>query len=381
MSSVWEVFLKDKEKRIVKCNLCHSELGLMKDGGTSNMKKHIERRHPAKYVELFGGGKKRTPATSGGSSRTGDASGLGNNATKVINSNSTSTQPTIQNMLRRKEKLASTSSRAQALTDSIARLICLDLQPFSVTEDHGFKYLMSQAEPRYVVPSRASFRNLHLPRLYKTTLEKLKQEIAEHMATNGTVSITTDAWTSKTMTSYITYTLHFIRNDFTMAAYNIGTYEFSEAHTASNLKRHIHLALAECGVLENNNDGVPIQSPASRTSDDGDGEMSVDEPEIEDEEDNDQQSDEEDSDVDSGDDHGNTQIDLNIYITTDNAKNISKAVSESRFTHIRCFTHTINLGVQNGLKIRAITKQVSKVRNVLKYFRKSYKAKYALQVS
>ena len=134
-------------------------------------------------------------------------------------------------------------------------------------------------------------------------------------------------------------------------------------------------------MLENNNDGVPIQSPASRTSDDGDGEMSVDEPEIEDEEDNDQQSDEEDSDVDSGDDHGNTQIDLNIYITTDNAKNISKAVSESRFTHIRCFAHTINLGVQNGLKIRAITKQVSKVRNVLKYFRKSYKAKYALQVS
>ena len=122
------------------------------------------------------------------------------------------------------------------------------------------------------------------------------------------------------MTSYITYTLHFIRNDFTMAAYNIGTYKFREAHAASNLKRHIHLALAECGVLENNNDGVPIQSPASRTSDDGDGEMSVDEPEIEDEEDNDQQSDEEDSDVDSGDDHGNTQIDLNIYITTDNAK-------------------------------------------------------------
>ena len=60
------------------------------------MKKHIEWRHPAKYVELFGGGKKRTPATSGGSSRTGDASGLGVTKTPAISpASKTPAQPCL----------------------------------------------------------------------------------------------------------------------------------------------------------------------------------------------------------------------------------------------------------------------------------------------
>jgi hypothetical protein len=72
---------------------------------------------------------------------------------------------------------------------------------------------------------------------------------------------------------------------------------------------------------------------------------------------------------------------VTIYITTDNASNISKAVSESEFIHVKCFAHTINLAVQKALKVEGINKQLSKVRKVVKYFRKSNKGKYALQVS
>ena len=72
-------------------------------------------------------------------------------------------------------------------------------------------------------------------------------------------------------------------------------------------------------------------------------------------------------------------IEKRIYITTDNASNISKAVEQSRLTHIRCFAHVINLSVQSGLK--CVSRMLAGIRSVVKLFRKSYKAKYALQVS
>ena len=72
---------------------------------------------------------------------------------------------------------------------------------------------------------------------------------------------------------------------------------------------------------------------------------------------------------------------LHIYITTDNASNISKAVAESPYHHIKCFAHTINLAVQKGLAVAAIQRQLARVRQIVKYFRKSNKGKYALQVS
>ena len=87
-----------------------------------------------------------------------------------------------------------------------------------------------------------------------------------------------------------------------------------------------------------------------------------------------------DSDTDSFASHCMPEdIEKRIYITTDNASNISKAVEQSRLTHIRCFAHVINLPVQSRLK--CVSRMLAGIRSVVKLFRKSYKAKYALQVS
>lgn len=90
------------------------------------------------------------------------------------------------------------------------------------------------------------------------------------------------------------------------------------------------------------------------------------------------------SDSETDDDEPPTREELqklNIYLTTDNASNITKAVEESGFYHIRCFAHTVNLGVQLGLQVPGVKKLVTNIRLIVKHFRKSYRAKYALQVS
>ena len=50
-SPVWQVFAKAGNQ--VKCGICHHKLSLQKDGSTSNMKKHIERRHNAKFNDFI----------------------------------------------------------------------------------------------------------------------------------------------------------------------------------------------------------------------------------------------------------------------------------------------------------------------------------------
>ena len=95
------------------------------------------------------------------------------------------------------------------------------------------------------------------------------------MNTNGTICVTTDAWTSSNVTSYIAYTLHFIRPDFSMAAYNIGTFEYSFDHTAVNLRSHLYRALTYCGVLQLTQDSGDETN--TQTDDDHQAEVQADE--------------------------------------------------------------------------------------------------------
>lgn len=351
-SPVWTVFSKAGKK--VKCRECQLELVHdSKNGSTSNMKKHLERRHLELYKKLF----------------------------KYNQSESeSSNQPKVIDLLKSRQPLKADSPKARRLTHGLLKMICLDLQPLSFTEDIGFRYLMSQAEPLYSIPSRATVRNKLLPELYNDILARLKNDISMHMDKNGAVSITTDAWSSKTMSSYITYTLHYIRSDFTLASYNIGTFEYRDGHTAANLKAHVFYALQFCGVLPPSADAHMSES-STETERKAYNIYSG----------NDNDNDEAEHGIHSDADTEEAGPDAEalpaippgvmIFVTSDNASNITKAMEDTDFTHIKCLAHTVNLAVQSGFKVNAVSKTVARVRSVVKHFRKSGKAKYALQVS
>lgn len=57
-----------------------------------------------------------------------------------------------------------------------------------------------------------------------------------------------------------------------------------------------------------------------------------------------------------------------IVVTTDNAANITKAITDSDMNHIICFAHTLNLSVQSFCE--AISNQLMNMRAVIKFFNK-----------
>lgn len=228
MSKVWTVFNKSEDEKAVVCSLCEMQLTFTKDGSTSNMKKHIEKKHPEKYKELF------LCATTGSGSNT-----------------SQPRQPSIKDCFQKMTTLKRDSPRYQSVTQGILMMICQDLQPLSFVEDEGFRALMSKLEPRYVIPSRSVFRNKLIPDLYDDVLLLVKQTVKEHLLSKGgAISITTDAWTARTASSYITYTMHLITSEFEMQSFNLGTFHFTEDHTAFNLKQHIYQILIYAGILK-----------------------------------------------------------------------------------------------------------------------------------
>ena len=176
-----------------------------------------------------------------------------------------------------------------------------------------------------------------------------------------------------------------INKQFSMVAYNLGTFETTEAHTAEHLRNHIYQVLVLAGIIKRSDDGQRSTHELEEKMDDEEMICECDDEECE------VTSPQETSDDDSDDNLlpripdqltiDTSLRDVSLYITTDNASNITKAIEKSQFTHIKCFAHTVNLAVHKGLDVTGIKKQLGHVRHIVKAFRKSNKAKYSLQVS
>ena len=89
--------------------------------------------------------------------------------------------------LQPKPKLDKNSKRAQMLRRAIAMMMILDLEPYSLVERNGFKYLMFIAEPLFEVPSRTTYSTSIIPKMYKEETECLKLELKMEFSRGKTI--------------------------------------------------------------------------------------------------------------------------------------------------------------------------------------------------
>ena len=229
MSGVWD-YCQKLTKDEARCNQCQTTLKC-KDASTTGLKRHLQRWHG---IDCSQERKKKKESCS-------------NNQV----------QPTIQSFLGSKRNYDKQSPKAQRLNYKLAKMIFLDLQPLSVVEDSGFIELMREADPRYEIPSRNTFRNSIIPTFYLECSQHLKSIInsyRECFGYNSLYSITTDAWTSSNNTSFVTYTIHLVK-DFELESYTLSTVELSERHTANNLQAHLLCTLQEWDIFMDFNEG------------------------------------------------------------------------------------------------------------------------------
>lgn len=276
-SSVWKHFGFYKrdgnlDKTHAICKICRAAIKYT--GSTTNLITHLKHQHKVSAAETPSPSESAVARTSscGTASRTPSAQ-------------------TIATFFH--SPLAVSSARSKAITDAIAFFICKDIQPYSVTENEGFQYLLHVLEPRYHIPNRKLFTEKQIPALY----DKVRREIAESLSNAQRVAITVDGWTSCATDSYVTVTAHYIDDEWVLQNYVLQTRVFNEAHTGNNLAVLLQNVCREWNIN--------IKDTA---------------------------------------------------LVTDNAKNMMLAgVGAEMDPHVRCITHTLNLASQKSLKLDRVS--------------------------
>ncbi|XP_067624168.1 E3 SUMO-protein ligase ZBED1-like isoform X3 [Eurosta solidaginis] len=289
LSLVWKYFKKSTDKKLATCLICQKEYRT--SGNTSNLRDHLKRMHPNMENE-------NDRCSSGSSS--------------ILSS-----MRSIDSHFKRGAEYDPTSSRKKEIDKALARLIGVDLQPFSIVNHEGFRSYTKILDPRYVLPSKTTLKNVHIQNMYEQCRSKLRDLLSavEYLA------ITTDCWTSAATESYITVTCQFIDPDFSMRTAVLSTMPLLEAtnHNADNIAKSLHDIFINYDIL-----------------------------------------------------------DKVTYIVTDNASNITKACEILKKKNLPCLAHTLNLVVQNSLLQDKdnihLAPLLQKCKTIVTFFKKSSNA-------
>lgn len=148
-------------------------------------------------------------------------------------------------------------ARWKAITDAVAMYIAKDMVPIYTVEKPGFIHLLKVLDPRYVLPSRKYFSDVALPQLYNST----HQRIAAELDGVSFYSATTDLWSSRVMQPYLSLTLHFINDDWTLRSVCLQTAYFHDEHQGEIIAQGLKDALSSWNL--------PEDRPTCMTTDSG----------------------------------------------------------------------------------------------------------------
>ena len=150
-------------------------------------------------------------------------------------------QPSLNSFLTRSK---CSDSRAKRITDLIADMVARDLRPCAMVEGDGFLALMKYVEPGYKVPS-----GMHIAKIVRQKHEAGKLCLKERLQVDATkFAVTSDIWTSCTQDAYISITAHFITTSWQMVSCVLATSPFPDHHTAINIVEKLKQIVGSYGV-------------------------------------------------------------------------------------------------------------------------------------
>lgn len=215
-SIVWNHFEKKKKHSV--CKYCGKSFVYY--GGTSNLRTHLKNAHPSVW-----------PTADSGDEE--DKTSAGTKSIKSFYATD-------------KSRRVCSNAKSEALTNLVVDWISENSRPISIVEDTGLKRMFAYVEPGYRMPSRTQVMSMVKKR--HTSGKKNLCNVLQKKA--RFVAVTTDAWTSKAVKSFATYTVHFIDNDWSLQSYVLATRMFDGRHTADNVKEHFCTVVKEFVQLE-----------------------------------------------------------------------------------------------------------------------------------
>lgn len=236
-SVIWNWFgfvASDTEQTAPRCKVC---LAVATKGScTTNLLQHLKQRHAAEWERCCSLRKEQDRGSP---------------------SPATTKQPSVLETFTNCIPYDKKGARWKAITDAVAMYIAKDVVPIYTVEKPGFIHLLKVLDPRYVLPSRKYFSDVALPQLYNST----RQRIAAELDGVSFYSATTDLWSSRVMQPYLSLTLHFINDDWTLRSVCLQTAYFHDEHKGEIIAQVLKDALSSWNL--------PEDRPTCMTTDSG----------------------------------------------------------------------------------------------------------------
>lgn len=236
-SVIWNWFgfvASDTEQTAPRCKVC---LAVATKGScTTNLLQHLKQRHAAEWERCCSLRKEQDRGSP---------------------STATTKQPSVLETFTNCIPYDKKGARWKAITDAVAMYIAKDMVPIYTVEKPGFIHLLKVLDPRYVLPSRKYFSDVALPQLYNST----HQRIAAELDGVSFYSATTDLRSSRVMQPYLSLTLHFINDDWTLRSVCLQTAYFHDEHQGEIIAQGLKDALSSWNL--------PEDRPTCMTTDSG----------------------------------------------------------------------------------------------------------------
>ncbi|XP_019354625.1 zinc finger BED domain-containing protein 6 [Alligator mississippiensis] len=335
-SWVWEYFSIDPgDPTRVTCMICQQMVKRGTDPkrlGTSSLGNHIKHNHNVVYMHqknLSG----QQPGTGGA---TEPHSTLHGATLKQRPGCSISRAPAITKRLatyashlsvsesvQRSTKYHRAHPRALALNAACAKMLALDLLPFSHVEGEGFREMMAAAAPRWQVPSRSFFSKRAVPELCRAVKASVLQALRG--CKGGRVHLAVDMWTSGQTTDYMSISAHWV-----------------SLSNSSILRQHATLFM--CG-LEKQHSARHVLERLQAVI----GEWL-------------------------------TPLSLSPgFVASDDGQRVRRALREGGFPHVMCLAHCLALVVREFLHSNEeVDRVLAATRKICTYFSRSYAARHLL---
>jgi len=216
---VWAYFgfRSDEDGKIIDethvvCKIC--QRGIMSKGGnTSNLMSHLKSNHPLAYSKLENSRKRKRESEL-------------SEAVKPLNK-----QPTIASAMQKGVHYEKNSTRWKSLTDSVSRYIAGNMLPIHTVDSQHFRKMLMIFDPKYTLPGRNYFGETAIPALYN----EVRNRVSNDVLSAKYFSATTDLWSSIGMVPYLSFTVHYIDENWTLQSRNLQTLYMPEDHTGENI--------------------------------------------------------------------------------------------------------------------------------------------------
>ena len=167
-ADIWRHFGLKKRKhdgtildKVAVCKTCNSTIKT--SGCTTNMATHLRRYHP-QLLSSRNMQAKSTPKLPSADQAAASTASVTQHVSHQRR------QQTLFGAFAAHEKTTTTypssSPRAKAITDQIARFLVKDLRPFSLVDSPHFRSLLATLDERYQSPSRNYFSETAIPMMY-----------------------------------------------------------------------------------------------------------------------------------------------------------------------------------------------------------------------